>query len=142
MFVERSTQYTSFSSRKPPANAGTGRKQFTANASVAHGTSTAHIDACAYKMPSCWPRWRSLLVTSQGSSSATTYKLYFILREDQRLSTKGKIVSKYCNISETPRRDSINPLPLYHGGGMNLPVRPIVNKSESEFHGFPVLPFY
>ena len=52
MFVECSTQYTSFSSRKPPANAGTGRKQFTANASVAHGTSTAHIDACAYKMPS------------------------------------------------------------------------------------------
>ena len=25
---------------------------------------------------------------------------------------------------------------------MNLPVRPIVNKSESEFHGFLVLPFY
>ena len=35
MFVERSTQYTSFSSRKQPANAGTERKQFTANASVA-----------------------------------------------------------------------------------------------------------
>ena len=88
------------------------------------------------------PRWRSLLVTSQGSSSATTYKLYFILREDQRLSTKGKIVSKYCNISETPRRDSINPLPLYHGGGMNLLVRPIFNKYESAFHGFPVLLLY
>ena len=36
------------------------------------------------------PRWRSLLVTSQASSSATTYKLYFMLREDQRLSTKGR----------------------------------------------------
>ena len=35
MFVERSTQYTSFSSRKQPANAGTERKQFTENASVA-----------------------------------------------------------------------------------------------------------
>ena len=35
MFVERSTQYTSFSSRKQRANAGTERKQFTANASVA-----------------------------------------------------------------------------------------------------------
>ena len=35
MFVERSTQYTSFSSRKKPANAGTERKQFTENASVA-----------------------------------------------------------------------------------------------------------
>ena len=48
IFVERSTQYTSFSSRKQPANAGTERKQFTE-------TSTAHIDACAYKMPSCSP---------------------------------------------------------------------------------------
>ena len=33
--MERSTQYTSFSSRKQPANAGTERKQFTENASVA-----------------------------------------------------------------------------------------------------------
>ena len=30
-----STQYTSFSSRKQPANAGSERKQFTENASVA-----------------------------------------------------------------------------------------------------------
>ena len=35
MFVECSTQYTSFSSRKRPANAGTERKQFTENASEA-----------------------------------------------------------------------------------------------------------
>ena len=35
MFVERSAQYTSFRSRKQPANAGTERKQFTENASVA-----------------------------------------------------------------------------------------------------------
>ena len=35
MFVERSTQYTSFSPRKQPANAGTECKQFTENASVA-----------------------------------------------------------------------------------------------------------
>ena len=35
MFVERSTQYTSLSSRKQPANAGTERKQFTESASVA-----------------------------------------------------------------------------------------------------------
>ena len=35
MFVERSTQYTSFSSRKQPANAGTERKQFTENVPVA-----------------------------------------------------------------------------------------------------------
>ena len=35
-FVERNTQYTSFSSRKQPANAGSERKQFAENASVAH----------------------------------------------------------------------------------------------------------
>ena len=34
-FVERSTQYTSFSSRKQPANAGSERKQFTENDSKA-----------------------------------------------------------------------------------------------------------
>ena len=33
-------------------------------------------------------------------------------REDQRLSTEGKIVSKYCNISKTLGRGSINPSPL------------------------------
>ena len=32
--MERSTQYTSFSSKKQPANAGSERKQFTENASV------------------------------------------------------------------------------------------------------------
>ena len=43
--------------------------------------------------------------------------------EDQRLSAEGKIVAKYCNV--TPGRGSINPPPpLYHGGGMNLRVRP------------------
>ena len=31
--------------------------------------------------------------------------------KDQRLSTKGKIVSKYCNISKTPERGSILPSP-------------------------------
>ena len=33
--MERSTQYTSFSSRKQPTNAGSERKQFTENAYVA-----------------------------------------------------------------------------------------------------------
>ena len=55
--------------------------------------------------------------------------------EEQRLSTKGKLVSKYCNISKTPGRGSIHPLPspprLYHGRGMNLRVRPRVNNHES-----------
>ena len=47
--------------------------------------------------------------------------------KDQSLSTKGKIVSKYCNISnKTQVRGSIQPPPptLYHGGAMNLRVRP------------------
>ena len=43
-------------------------------------------------------------------------------------STKGKIVSKYCNISKIPGRGSIPPPPPpYHGGGMNLLVRCRVN---------------
>ena len=47
------------------------------------------------------------------------------------VSTKGKIVSKYCNIWKTPGRGYFNPsppLPLYrdHGGGMNLRARPRV----------------
>ena len=35
MFVESSTQYTSFSSRKQPANSGSEHKQFAEKASVA-----------------------------------------------------------------------------------------------------------
>ena len=51
-------------------------------------------------------------------------------KEDQRLSTKGKIVWKYCNISKTPGRCSIPPPPTapYHGGGMSLFLRPRVKK--------------
>ena len=48
--------------------------------------------------------------------------------QDGDPSTKGKIVSKYCNISKTPGRGYIHPPPpLYHAGGMNLRVRPRVN---------------
>ena len=46
-------------------------------------------------------------------------------REDQRLSSKDKIFSKYNNISLTLGRGSTNPppppLPLYHGGGYDFP---------------------
>ena len=46
-------------------------------------------------------------------------------REDQRLSTEGKIISKYCNISKTQRGfHQPPPPPLYQGGGMTLRVRP------------------
>ena len=55
-------------------------------------------------------------------------------REDQRLPTEGKIISKYCNTSKLKGRSSINTLPLppappplpspmYHGGDMILRVR-------------------
>ena len=37
-------------------------------------------------------------------------KYTFSCKEDQRLSTEDKIVSKYCNISKTQGRGSINPL--------------------------------
>ena len=41
---------------------------------------------------------------------------------------KPIIVSKYCNIYNTPGRDSNHPhLPLYHGAGMNLLLRPRIN---------------
>ena len=53
--------------------------------------------------------------------------------EDQRLSTKGKIVSKYCNISKTAGRGSFNPptpppppTPLVPRWGYELRVRPRV----------------
>ena len=47
--------------------------------------------------------------------------------EDQRISTEGKIFSKYCNRSKTLRREGGHqppPAPLYHGGGMTLHVCP------------------
>ena len=64
-------------------------------------------------------------MTSQASSSATTRKIYLILR----LSTQDKIVSKYCNISKTPGRGSIPPPPMYYGGGMSSRVRPTINQT-------------
>ena len=48
-------------------------------------------------------------------------------REDQRCSTEGKIVSKYCNLSKTQGEGGSipppYPTPLCHGGGMALIVR-------------------
>ena len=54
---------------------------------------------------------------------------------DQRLSTEGKIASKYCNISKPLGRGSINnppPPPPNHGGGMNLHVCPRFNSVENK----------
>ena len=45
-------------------------------------------------------------------------------REDQRLSTEGKILLKHCNISKTIKEGgSINPPPLYHSGGLCVCLR-------------------
>ena len=52
-------------------------------------------------------------------------------QEDQRLSTEGKIVSKYCNISKTLGRGSIHPLQLCTTGDMNLRVRPWVKSGKT-----------
>ena len=67
----------------------------------------------------CW--WRH-----KPPAAPPSIKYTFSCWENQRLSTYGKIVSKYCNISKTLGRDSIHPPPRYHGGDMNLLVRPRV----------------
>ena len=43
--------------------------------------------------------------------------------EDQRLSAEGKIVSKYCHISKTRGRGSINPTCIMVGVWLSLYVR-------------------
>ena len=52
----------------------------------------------------CWWRHRP-----PAAPPPIKYTSFF--REDQWLSTEGKIVSKYCNISKTLGRGSINPPP-------------------------------
>ena len=60
------------------------------------------------------------MLTSQGSSSATTHKIY-LTEKDQRLSTEGKSVSKYRNISKNSgERFHQHSPPWYYGGGINL----------------------
>ena len=51
-------------------------------------------------------RWRH-----RPSAASQSIKFSSFFRENQRLSTEGKIFSKYRNISETHGRDSINPHP-------------------------------
>ena len=67
----------------------------------------------------CW--WRHL-----PSAAPPPIKYTSSCWEDQRLSTKGEIVSKYCNrsktLSSTPPHPTFIP-PLYHSGGMSLRVR-------------------
>ena len=50
-------------------------------------------------------------------------------REDQRLSTKGKIVSKYCNISNTPGR-GLRVLPRVKDANSRVGITKVVFKTE------------
>ena len=57
-------------------------------------------------------------------SGATTHKIYLVLLRRSKVSTKGKNTATYQNLRG---RVPSTPFPLYHGGGMNLRVRPSVN---------------
>ena len=83
------------------------------------------------------PRWRSLLVTSQASSSATTYKLYFMLREDQRLSTKGRTFRNTATYQKLRGGVPSTPSPCTTVGvWICLYVRLLINPNQN-FMDFP-----
>ena len=56
------------------------------------------------------------MATIVGDVTDLQQRHHLILLEDQRLSTKGKIVSKCYNISKTPGRGSILTLPVPRWG--------------------------
>ena len=71
----------------------------------------------------------AILVTLQVSSNATTHEIITSsCREDEKLSTGGKIFSKYCDMSKNARerihQPSLPPPALYNGSGMPLRVCP------------------
>ena len=74
------------------------------------------------------PRWWQLLVTSQASSSATTHKIYLTLltrsRDFHWRQNHLQILQHMKNFREGFHQPP--PPPLYHGGGVNLRVRPRV----------------
>ena len=70
----------------------------------------------------------AILVTLQVSSNATTHEIITSsCREDEKLSTGGKVFSKYCNMSKKRKGEDSSTLPppaLYNGSGMPLRVCP------------------
>ena len=70
---------------------------------------------------------KSKMVIMRPPAAPPPIKYTSSCREDQRRSTEGKIVSKYCNLSKTQGEGgSITPTPptpLCHGGGIALIVR-------------------
>ena len=104
-----------------------------------------HVKHKKYHLSRFWPGFyfffvKSKMATIVGDVTGLQQRhhpIKYILscREDQRLSIEGKIISKYCNILKTLGRVSINPRPsLYHGGGMNLRLRPRVNSARKCFY--------
>ena len=87
-----------------------------------HMSSTKKHHFLRFLLDRCW--WRHRLPVAPPLIKYTSS-----CWEDQRLSTKGKILSKYCNITKTLGRGSINPPPpCTTVRGMNLRARPRVNK--------------
>ena len=70
---------------------------------------------------------KSKMVIMRPPAAPPPIKYTSSCREDQRCSTEGKIVSKYCNLSKTQGEGGSipppYPTPLCHGGGMALIVR-------------------
>ena len=100
---------------------------------LAQKTVNSH---CFYLISNCWKKsnygvqegnhvwWRH-----RPPAAPPPMKYPSSCREDQRLSTEGKIVSKYCNILKNSRGEGGGPstppsLPLYHVGNTSLRVRP------------------
>ena len=64
---------------------------------------------------------KSKMVIMRPPAAPPPIKYTSSCREDQRCSTEGKIVSKYCNLSKTQGEGGSippHPTPLCHGGGM------------------------
>ena len=68
------------------------------------------------------PRWQPLLVTSQAFSSSTIHKIYLVLLR----KSKAKSFRNTATYQKLWGGIPSTPSPRYHGGDMNLLVRPRV----------------
>ena len=79
-------------------------------------------------------------MTSQASSSATTHKIYLILlRRSKAFHWRQNRFEILQHIKNSGEGFHQPPPPLYHGGAMNLIVRPRGNNSNKLFHFRTVL---
>ena len=94
--MERSSQYTSFSSKKQPANARSERKQFTENASVAlEQTVLTHAHT---KCPSVVPSFMSIFCFSKSKYRKGNMQLILFLLSD----VPSRIYYFYRHTSDHP----------------------------------------